>query len=449
MVTKNLSGTTLESVSYTYDTKNRRISETATGTTNLTEQYAYDGGSLLAVINPSVDQVTEQYFDGPNADGQTQALAEETLSGNGSTGVKWMLTDNVGSVKDVVDNGTGHAVLDQIKYDSFGNILTQTNSGNDTRMGYTGYVQDAATSLDYANARYYQASTGRFISQDPSGFGSGDTNLYRYVGNHPTYAIDPTGLYAVSGFGDLGSSSSSRNYYSSTSTIDSLTSGFSGVSFNYGLSFDQPTGGSTSQAPSQSPVTAASIGSFYDSALAQGPSFNETATDVGTPSQIVTGQALSKSRANTTPPPIYNLGLTLQGPIDLGSETGYDWFDDLVGMAKITDNEKVSGIMQSNDIGAEFDLNKPGAANNYGVFKNDYVLNGITGVSTDTVSGNVGLSLNPNFGLSATGGVTVTDSKLTGYNFGGGTIFNLLGAQVTAQGTYSYSSAGPVMGGTT
>ncbi len=182
MVTKNSGGTTTESVTYTYDTQNRRISETATGTTNLTEQYAYDGGSLLAVINPSVDQVTEQYFDGPNADGQTQALAEETLSGNGSTGVKWMLTDNVGSVKDVVDNGTGHAVLDQIKYDSFGNVLTQTNSSNDTQMSCTGYVQDAATGLDYANARYYQPTTGRFISQDPSGFWVGGHQLVPVCG---------------------------------------------------------------------------------------------------------------------------------------------------------------------------------------------------------------------------------------------------------------------------
>lgn len=36
--------------------------------------------------------------------------------------------------------------------------------------------------------------SGRFVSQDPTAFSAGDSNLYRYVGNHPSYAVDPTGL---------------------------------------------------------------------------------------------------------------------------------------------------------------------------------------------------------------------------------------------------------------
>ena len=39
--------------------------------------------------------------------------------------------------------------------------------------------------------------TGRFISQDPTSFAAGDANLYRYVGNSPINATDPTGLYLV------------------------------------------------------------------------------------------------------------------------------------------------------------------------------------------------------------------------------------------------------------
>jgi hypothetical protein len=34
----------------------------------------------------------------------------------------------------------------------------------------------------------------KFVRQDPSGFAAGDTNLYRYVGNRPTNATDPSGL---------------------------------------------------------------------------------------------------------------------------------------------------------------------------------------------------------------------------------------------------------------
>lgn len=40
----------------------------------------------------------------------------------------------------------------------------------------------------------YDPTVGRWLSQDPIGFKAGDPNLYRYVGNHPTMATDPSGL---------------------------------------------------------------------------------------------------------------------------------------------------------------------------------------------------------------------------------------------------------------
>jgi uncharacterized protein RhaS with RHS repeats len=40
----------------------------------------------------------------------------------------------------------------------------------------------------------YDPTIGRWISQDPLGFEAGDANLYRYVGNSPTNATDPSGL---------------------------------------------------------------------------------------------------------------------------------------------------------------------------------------------------------------------------------------------------------------
>ncbi len=46
----------------------------------------------------------------------------------------------------------------------------------------------------YYRARYYDAGLGRFISEDPIGFGGSDFNLYRYVGNSPISFVDPLGL---------------------------------------------------------------------------------------------------------------------------------------------------------------------------------------------------------------------------------------------------------------
>jgi RHS repeat-associated protein len=39
----------------------------------------------------------------------------------------------------------------------------------------------------------YNPSTGRFLSEDPIGFKSGDVNFYRYVGNSPLRYVDPFG----------------------------------------------------------------------------------------------------------------------------------------------------------------------------------------------------------------------------------------------------------------
>jgi RHS repeat-associated protein len=52
---------------------------------------------------------------------------------------------------------------------------------------------DSATGQYYDRARDYSSTTGRFMSQDPKGFAAGDPDLYRYVGNGPTNAVDPTG----------------------------------------------------------------------------------------------------------------------------------------------------------------------------------------------------------------------------------------------------------------
>ncbi|MDC7236039.1 MAG: RHS repeat-associated core domain-containing protein [Spirochaetales bacterium] len=48
----------------------------------------------------------------------------------------------------------------------------------------------------YFNARWYDASTGRFISEDPARDGA---NWHVYVGNNPLRFIDPTGLRQVEG----------------------------------------------------------------------------------------------------------------------------------------------------------------------------------------------------------------------------------------------------------
>lgn len=42
-------------------------------------------------------------------------------------------------------------------------------------------------------SRWFDTTTGRWISPDPDGFTAGDTNTYRYVGNSPANGTDPSG----------------------------------------------------------------------------------------------------------------------------------------------------------------------------------------------------------------------------------------------------------------
>jgi len=55
-------------------------------------------------------------------------------------------------------------------------------------------VKDAAIRLQYSRARWYDPFIGRFISEDPIGFGGGDINLYGYVWNNPIAFTDPMGF---------------------------------------------------------------------------------------------------------------------------------------------------------------------------------------------------------------------------------------------------------------
>jgi RHS repeat-associated protein len=190
VIFKDSSGQVLKDVTYTYDVFNNRIGETVTiGSTTTTERFVHDGDQVALTFDGS-GNLTHRYLYGPLPD---QVLADD----NGQGQVLWPLADDQGSVRDVV-NSAG-TVQDHIVYDSFGNITSQTNAAIDLLFAYTGQQLDGATGLYYDQARFYDAALGRFLSQDPIGFGGGDANLYRYVGNDPANSVDPTGLQAGCG----------------------------------------------------------------------------------------------------------------------------------------------------------------------------------------------------------------------------------------------------------
>ncbi len=73
------------------------------------------------------------------------------------------------------------------EYDVFGTVRAQT--GATTEWSYTGEQNDP-TGLEYLRARYYDASTGRFLSQDPLPL----LQRYAYANDNPANLVDPSGL---------------------------------------------------------------------------------------------------------------------------------------------------------------------------------------------------------------------------------------------------------------
>ncbi|MBJ7353482.1 MAG: RHS repeat-associated core domain-containing protein [Thermoleophilaceae bacterium] len=106
-----------------------------------------------------------------------------------------MITDQVGSVRMVVDAETG-SVEQAIDYDAFGRVLSDSNPGFQP-FGFAGGIYDRDTKLTHFGAREYDAELGRWTSSDPIGFAGGDSNLYGYVLGDPVNLIDPSGLYGL------------------------------------------------------------------------------------------------------------------------------------------------------------------------------------------------------------------------------------------------------------
>jgi RHS repeat-associated protein len=195
-------GTQLQ-VTYVYDIFNNRVEEdkwkASTGTTATLRHAFDDQGNIWADVT-TTGMLLARYVYG---DGVDQIWARAIPSGLTNAGVTWYITDRLGSVRDLMDNsGT---IQDHIDYDGFGKVSETNSSFGDSRK-FTGREFDYDTGLQYNRARYYDPATGRWVSEDPMGFGAGDGNLYRYISNQSTNATDPNGedVWLVHGVRDTG-----------------------------------------------------------------------------------------------------------------------------------------------------------------------------------------------------------------------------------------------------
>ena len=93
-------------------------------------------------------------------------------------------------------------VVWKANYESFGKATVNEDVDGDTNLvnfnvRFPGQYFDTETGLHYNYFRYYDPSTGRYLSSDPIGL-RGRLNAYQYAGGNPNKLIDPFGLLEFS-----------------------------------------------------------------------------------------------------------------------------------------------------------------------------------------------------------------------------------------------------------
>jgi RHS repeat-associated protein len=163
---------------FRYDPIGRRI-EKATPVQVTT--YTHDGADILREnVTISGSTVTSYYVHGPGID---EPLSKET----GGV-LTYYHADGLGSIAKET-NGSG-VVTRTLRYDAWGNIETGARDG----FAFTGREWDPETGLYYYRARYYDARSSAFLSEDPASL-YGGLNLYKYADANPTTLSDPTGKF--------------------------------------------------------------------------------------------------------------------------------------------------------------------------------------------------------------------------------------------------------------
>lgn len=178
----------------TENTYNQAQQLTGASTTGLTASYSYNGDGLR--MSKRVNGTTEQYtWDQSGSlplllqDGSTDFIygpggitLEQVAAGTAS----YFLHDWQGSTVGLTSSKG--SLVASFTYDAYGNLTSSSGSAS-TSLLFQGQYRDAETGFYYLQARYYDPSTGQFLTRDPLN----PLVPYAYAVGDPVNASDPTG----------------------------------------------------------------------------------------------------------------------------------------------------------------------------------------------------------------------------------------------------------------
>ena len=172
-----------QTITYQYDAAGRRVARAVNG--SRTHAWLYGTGLLPLAEYDGAGALRTVYVYA------TGAIPVKLIRGGSSYHI---VSDLLGSPRLVVD--ASGAVVKRLDYDSFGNVILDTNAAFDLPFGFAGGMTDPAHPLVRFGARDYLPATGRWTAKDPVLF-AGGAHLYAYVGNDPVNDSDPEGLQTV------------------------------------------------------------------------------------------------------------------------------------------------------------------------------------------------------------------------------------------------------------
>lgn len=194
-ITQIVSGITI--TNYTWDFLNRMTQWAKTGQT--TEQYVYNAFGMRVRKTPAGGTATDFMLDGREIAEEIAGTDDTSYVGprltsqiSGTTRI-FHLADGIGTSRAISNGDTPLDVTRVGIHEGYGILLA--SSGDPSSLAFCAqsrYYTDA-TGLNYLKARYYDPTTGRFVSRDPIGY-RGGLNVYSYAGANPIAHVDPLGL---------------------------------------------------------------------------------------------------------------------------------------------------------------------------------------------------------------------------------------------------------------
>jgi RHS repeat-associated protein len=169
-------------IDYVIDGKNRRVGKKTNG--SLVQGFLYQDQLNPVAELDGDNNIISRFIYGTKINVPDYMVKD---------GVAYrIVSDHLGSPRLVVNTETGN-VVQRMDYDTWGNVIQDTNPGFQP-FGFAGGIFDQHTGLVRFGKRDYDSITGRWTTRDPVKFSSGQLNLYVYVRNNPIQYVDPLGL---------------------------------------------------------------------------------------------------------------------------------------------------------------------------------------------------------------------------------------------------------------